>query len=88
MMNLRAHQIIHLQRISCLIKLKNKQMLSRNIKLRGFQKNKYKKNLKGFFQDLIGKSYKKNNLKQFMILLVLKIKKNLFFLIILTQKIN
>ena len=37
-------------------------MLSRNIKLRGFQKNKYKKNLKGFFQDLIGKSYKKNNL--------------------------
>ena len=62
MMNLRAHQIIHLQRISCLIKLKNKQMLSRNIKLRGFQKNKYKKNLKGFFQDLIGKSYKKNSL--------------------------
>ena len=37
-------------------------MLSRNIKLRGFQKKKYKKNLKGFFKDLIGKSYKKNNL--------------------------
>ena len=37
-------------------------MLSRNIKLTGFQKRKYKINLKRFFQDLIGKSDKENNL--------------------------
>jgi len=37
-------------------------MLSRNIKLTGFQIRKYKKNLKDFFQDLISKSDKKNNL--------------------------
>ena len=37
-------------------------MLSRNIKLTGFQKRKFKINLKRFFQDLIGKSDKKSNL--------------------------
>ena len=37
-------------------------MLSRNIKFKGFQKKKIKKNLKELFQNLINKSDKKNNL--------------------------
>ena len=62
MINLKVHQIIRPQRISCLNKSKNNKMLSRNIRFKGFQKKKHKKNLKGFFQDLIRKSNKKNNL--------------------------